>query len=166
MNTTYLLSQDEILLNLSKITEDLKKMQIENQILRISQKKLEQKMNYTDNIIKLITGYNKVKDDSYIINFLQKYDLLRVFNSTNLQTLIEKNGSNLSLGMQKVIFLVRGLLKDSKIVIIDEPFSSIDQQTRSSVSKMIDETTKGKTVIIITHDEEGLEHILDEIITL
>ena len=31
---------------------------------------------------------------------------------------------------------------------------------------MIDETTKGKTVIIITHDKEGLENILDKMITL
>jgi ABC-type multidrug transport system fused ATPase/permease subunit len=127
---------------------------------------INQKTNLFNDTILNNMKYGNGKDDSYIINFLQKYDLLRVFNSTNLQTLVEKNGSNLSLGIQKVIFLVRGLLKDSKIVIIDEPFSSIDQQTRSSVSKMIDETTKGKTVIVITHDEEGLEHILDEMITL
>jgi hypothetical protein len=91
MNTTYLFSQDEILSNLNKITEELKKMQIENQLLRISQKKLEQKMNYTDNIIKLITGYNKLnkiqkiqKDDTYIIN---AYDDFHEFNDDDIDSI-------------------------------------------------------------------------------
>jgi ABC-type multidrug transport system fused ATPase/permease subunit len=127
---------------------------------------INQKTNLFNDTILNNMKYGNNKDDSYIINFLKKYNLLSVFSQNDIQIIVEKNGTNLSLGMQKVIFLVRGLLKSSKIIIIDEPFSSIDQQTRSSVSKMIDETTKGKTVIIITHDKEGLEHILDKMITL
>ncbi len=94
MNTTYLFSQDEILSNLNKITEELKKMQIENQLLRISQKKLEQKMNYTDNIIKLITGYNKLnkiqkiqkiqKEDSHVIDM---YDDFHEFNDDDIDSI-------------------------------------------------------------------------------
>lgn len=86
MNTTYLFSQDEILLNLNKITEEFKKMQIENQLLRISQKKLEQKMIYTNNIIKLVTEkiQKKQKDYAYIIN---AYDDYHEFNDDDIDSI-------------------------------------------------------------------------------
>jgi ABC-type transport system involved in cytochrome bd biosynthesis fused ATPase/permease subunit len=80
--------------------------------------------------------------------------------------MIEHNGSNMSMGMQKVIFLTRGILKKAPIYFIDEPFTSIDHHTRLLVQHMIDVETKGKTVIIITHDIEDLDHILDRIIPL
>ena len=70
------------------------------------------------------------------------------------------------MGMQKVIFLIRGLLKKCSVFIFDEPFSSIDPYTRKNVLKMIDERTIGKTVIVITHDMDGLDSILDRLITI
>jgi ABC-type Mn2+/Zn2+ transport system ATPase subunit len=68
--------------------------------------------------------------------------------------------------MQKIIFLVRGLLKNCNVFILDEPFSSIDQNTRKNVLRMIDETTRGRTVIVITHDIDGLNTILDRIVSM
>ena len=99
MNTTYLFSQDEILLNLNKITEEFKKMQIENQLLRISQKKLEQKMIYTNNIIKLITEkiQKKQKDYAYIINAYDDYhefnddDIGSISSHSSMPSLVEIN---------------------------------------------------------------------------
>lgn len=108
--------------------------------------------------------YGNDKTDEDIINFLRKYKLDHIFYDLN--KIIEKNGSMISMGMQKVIFLVRGILKNSPVIIFDEPFSGIDQNTRKLVLHMIDEETKGKTVIIITHDLEGIENIIDKIIEL
>jgi ATP-binding cassette subfamily B (MDR/TAP) protein 1/ATP-binding cassette subfamily B protein len=72
-----------------------------------------------------------------------------------LDKIVERNGTNISLGMQKVIYLVRGILKDNvKVYIFDEPLTSIDQETRESVLNMIKDETSNKTVIIITHDKE------------
>jgi len=65
-----------------------------------------------------------------------------------------------------VIFLVRGLLKKSSVYMLDEPFSSIDPATRASVLKMIDECTKDKTLLVITHDSNGLESIFDKVVEL
>lgn len=102
-----------------------------------------------------------------IIGYLKKYDLLRIFHSEeNLELMIEKNGTNISMGMQKVIFLIRGLAKKCSVYILDEPFSSIDPHTRKNVLQLINDQTKGKTVIVITHDMDGLENILDEIIKI
>ena len=119
---------------------------------------------FNDTIMNNMKYGNSASDDT-IIDLLKKYDLLKVFKN-DLNFMVDKNGMNISLGTQKVIFLVRGFLKDCDIIILDEPFSSIDQETRTNVLKMIDEETKEKTLIVITHDLNGLETVLDKMIEL
>ena len=116
--------------------------------------------------------YGNTKSSQEIIDFLNKNQLLSIFcdgSSTAEQCLnkmVEKNGTNISMGMQKVIFLVRGILKDNTAVyIFDEPLTSIDPSTRQKVLNMIKNETVGKTVIIITHDTE-VSKIVDQTINL
>lgn len=102
--------------------------------------------------------YGNRKTTEEIIELLKKYDLLKIFckdGSNCLDKMVEKTGTNMSLGMQKIIFLVRGVLKDNVTVyIFDEPLTSLDPSTRENVLDMIGQETKGKTLIIITHDTE------------
>ncbi len=116
------------------------------------------------NNLKYGTSYS----DQDVLAFLQTYQLTPVFEQGDdwLNRRIEINGSNLSMGMQKVIFLVRGMLHKAPMYLIDEPFTSIDANTRSLVLRMIKEETRGKTTIIITHDKDGLETIFDSIYEL
>jgi len=142
---------------------DLKELNVDDVRKRINY--VNQKtILFNDTIMNNMKYGNNVSDE-FIINFLKKYDLLKVFKN-DLNFMIEKNGMNISLGTQKVIFLIRGFLKDCDVLILDEPFSSIDQDTRSNVLKMIKEETKDKTLIVITHDLNGLENVLDNMIEL
>jgi ABC-type multidrug transport system fused ATPase/permease subunit len=115
-------------------------------------------------------GTTASEEDVYLI--LKKYNLLQVFHPdlsddrACLSLQVQTNGSNISMGMQKVIFLVRGMLSKAPIYFIDEPFTSIDQATRSFVQHMIDVETRGKTVLVITHDTKGLDEVLDRMISL
>lgn len=113
--------------------------------------------------------YGNTKSTDDIIKLLKKYNLLKIFCSdgTNcLDKIVERNGTNISLGMQKVIYLVRGILKDNvKVYIFDEPLTSIDPDTRESVLNMINAETGNKTVIIITHDKE-VERIVKRTVNL
>jgi len=118
---------------------------------------------FNDTILNNMRYGNRATDEE-VIEVLDRHNLRRIF--PDLSMLVEKNGVNVSMGMQKVIFLVRGLLKKCSLVILDEPFSSIDPVTRQNVLKLIDEMTKGKTLIVITHDMDGLESILDRFVTL
>ena len=112
--------------------------------------------------------YGTEYSDQDVFEFLRTYNLTSVFEQEGdwLHRPIEINGSNLSMGMQKVIFLVRGMLHKAPMYLIDEPFTSIDANTRSLVLRMIKEETRGKTTIIITHDKDGLESIFDSIYEL
>lgn len=111
--------------------------------------------------------YGTDATDEEVLHLLSRYELSSVFPDDNqLSTMVISNGSNISLGMQKVIFLVRAVLRNPSVYLIDEPLTSIDAETRHAVCRLLDEKTKGKTVVIITHDTEGLEAMLDRIQTL
>ena len=113
--------------------------------------------------------YGTLCTEEEVVAMLKKYDLESVFNQRGddwLYTPVETNGSNISMGMQKVIFLVRGMLHKAPLYLIDEPFTSIDAHSRSKVLRLMAEETRGKTVLIITHDHEGLDQLLDETIVL
>lgn len=98
-------------------------------------------------------------DDQIVIKLLKKYNLLSIFSNlkNGVYEVCLTSGSNLSLGMQKVILLIRGILKINKsyIVIFDEPLASLDKNTCESVLNMIKNECKDKTVIIITHDYQA-----------
>jgi ATP-binding cassette subfamily C protein len=104
-----------------------------------------------------------------VINLLKKYDLLKVFSNLHngIDAKISTRGSNLSTGMQKVVFLIRGILKmkNALIVIFDEPLAGLDQATRASVLQMMKIECKNKTMLIITHDME-IKQIVDRVIDI
>ena len=105
--------------------------------------------------------YGNNKSDSYIIDLMSKYDLLDYFKTlgNGINSNCGVNGSNLSLGMQKIIMVVRGILKPNKnIIIFDEPLTSLDKKTRMKIIKLIVNETNGKTVIIISHDNEIIKY--------
>jgi ABC-type multidrug transport system fused ATPase/permease subunit len=68
---------------------------------------------------------------------------------------VGKLGKNLSGGQKQIIHLLRlSFNKDSKIIILDEPSSALDDVSRNSVSKFTQHLNKmGKTIFLITHDD-------------
>ena len=142
---------------------------IDNNVLRkkityINQRTVLFEKSVIDNI-----NYGNNIDKNKIINFLNKYELTSIFSNlqNGINEKIRVNGGNLSLGMQKIILLVRGILKSkhSIIVVIDEPLASLDQKTIAKVLKMLKNECSNKTLLIITHDKE-IYPIVDRIIDI
>ena len=62
--------------------------------------------------------------------------------------------STYSGGMKRRAALARALLAEYDILFLDEPYKGLDEATRASVTQTVARFTKGKTVLLITHDKE------------
>jgi len=68
--------------------------------------------------------------------------------------IIGERGSKLSGGQRQRIALARIFLEDPEIVILDEPTSHLDLETKNLLMENIGDFCKNKTLIMITHDPE------------
>ena len=76
--------------------------------------------------------------------------------------------SELSGGMRQRVALIRTLVLDPEILLLDEPFSALDYQTRLSVSNDIGSIIRKekKTAILVTHDLAEAVSLADRVIIL
>lgn len=66
----------------------------------------------------------------------------------------EKPVKELSGGMRRRVSIARALIADADTVLLDEPFSALDEETKASVMRFTQKALEGKTVVLITHDIE------------
>ena len=73
--------------------------------------------------------------------------------------------SQFSGGMARRVALLRALLVDATLILLDEPFKGLDAATKDAVLSYTKQMTTGKTVLLATHDPSegtalGSNHIL------
>ena len=97
-----------------------------------------------------------------------KNDLRELMNSYGLGNFENSRPSELSGGMRPRAALIRTLALEPDILLLDEPFSALDYQTRLSVCDDISTIIRGrhKTAILITHDLSEAVSVADRIIIL
>lgn len=85
-----------------------------------------------------------------------------------LSEFTSKTPSQLSGGMRQRCALIRTLATDPSILLLDEPFSALDYQTRLAVSDDINGIIRqeGKTALLVTHDISESISMSDRIIVL
>lgn len=95
----------------------------------------------------------------YIKEMLQKYDLIDFINNYP---------NELSGGMRQRIALIRTIATKPNILLLDEPFSALDYQTRIKVSDDIYNIIKSEklTAILVTHDISEAISLADKVVVL
>ncbi len=85
--------------------------------------------------------------------------------SLDVEQLADRRPTELSGGQQQRVALARALAQDPELVLLDEPFSSLDQTTRDTVrNELIGHLrATGLACIIVTHDQEEALSISDRV---
>ncbi len=99
----------------------------------------------------------------------QKEDLaLKLLSDYGLLKFKDKKPSELSGGMKQRAALIRTMVMEPKLLLLDEPFSALDYQTRLMVSSDIGNIIRasGITAILITHDLSEAIPLADRILVL
>lgn len=104
---------------------------------------------------------HKLTEESYVV-------INKMLNTYGLITFRDSKPSQLSGGMRQRAALIRTLLLEPDILLLDEPFSALDYQTRLEVSDDIWGIIRKekKTAVLITHDIAEAVSMADRIIIL
>lgn len=101
-------------------------------------------------------------------NCLSKEKLKELLKKYGLAGFEKSKPNELSGGMRQRVSLIRTLALNPKILLLDEPFSALDYQTRLSVQNDIHSIIKSeeKTAILVTHDIAEAITMSDKIVVL
>lgn len=97
-----------------------------------------------------------------------KKNAIRMLELVKLGEHTDKYPKQLSGGMRQRLALARTLFMRPKIILMDEPLSALDSNTRAEMQKLILKMHEdiGNTIIMVTHSTEEAEKMCDEIIKL
>lgn len=108
-----------------------------------------------------LTGFENLKLLANIQKKIAESDIIKTLDIVNLESEKNKKYNKYSLGMKQKLGIAQVIMEDPKIMILDEPFNGIEEET---VKKLIDyfkQIKKDKIIIISTHIKEDLELIAD-----
>ena len=128
---------------------DLSEKTIKDNISVVSQSPYIFNLSIKDNI-KLA---NPTATNEQIIEVCKKAQIHDIITQMEkgYDTLVGENGVILSGGQKQRIAIARALLKKSKIILLDEATSSLDNSNQEKIKNVIKELSKDHTVIIVAH---------------
>lgn len=106
-------------------------------------------------------------EDQEIIKALESVGGKHLFDNLNrnLDTKFSEGGSSLSQGEKQIITFARAIIKDPKILVLDEATSSIDSETELFIQIGLNKLKEGRTTFVIAHRLSTIKDA-DEILVL
>jgi len=68
-----------------------------------------------------------------------------------IDTVLGRSGDTLSVGQQQRLSIARGLVRDSKILILDEPTAALDPQTENALVNTLHAASADRLIVVIAH---------------
>lgn len=105
---------------------------------------------------------------NHTLNDTTRNRVIKLLSTYGLGEFINKYPDSLSGGMKQRVALIRTLAIEPDILLLDEPFSALDYQTRLALSDDVYKIIKneGKTAILVTHDLAEAISLSDRVVVL
>lgn len=121
-----------------------------------------------------ISVYDVVMQGRYgYMNFLripQQEDRRKVqqaMQRVNIEHLSERQIGELSGGQKKRVFLARALVQQSKIILLDEPFTGVDVKTENAIVELLGQLrNEGHLILVSTHNLGSVPDFCDQVVMI
>jgi ABC-type Mn2+/Zn2+ transport system ATPase subunit len=96
----------------------------------------------------------------------EKKRIGKVLDQVGLRRLVGKSFFACSGGQRQRILIARALMVDPKIMILDEPLSGVDEESRRSITDLLIKLTRenGLAIVFSSHDLEMVQRVADKIV--
>lgn len=105
---------------------------------------------FNDTLQNNLTLFSNRFTDEELIDVLEKVNLQKFANKESLAMNLGENGSSLSGGERKRICFARALLRDTNVLIFDEPLANLDKNNIELIEDVL-LNLEGRTMITISH---------------
>jgi thiamine transport system ATP-binding protein len=94
---------------------------------------------------------------------IQKQEAMRMISRVGLQHFENRTISTLSGGQMQRTALARELLRQTKLILLDEPFTGLDEESREVMMVILKQAVRERqcSIILVTHDVQSIRSIID-----
>ena len=115
---------------------------------------------------RLLDFMNPVENIRLTAPKLDRAVILREMAAMGLTDCADQPARELSGGMRRRVAILRALLCDADMIVLDEPFKGLDEATKARVMAETKRLCRGKTVLMVTHEADEAESMGAKIIRL
>ncbi len=90
----------------------------------------------------------------------------KLIRHVGLEKQIDQTPDTLSGGERQRVALLRTIMEDRPVILLDEPFSALDAGTRAAMQELAADLFVGRTVLLVTHDPAEAARLSDRIFIL
>ena len=149
----------------------------EKSLYNIPKKMANKQMHgYRNSYVGLVfQDYNLIEDLNVYENIKLPYELLgkddfskvdEVIKKVDIEDIKYSKVNEISSGQMQRVAIARTLIKDSSMILADEPTGNLDSKNEKIVLDLLKEISKERLVIVITHGAEAAEEYGDRIIEI
>ena len=108
------------------------------------------------------TGFDNLKHLAMILNRIDDQKIIDTMERLGLQANLSQKVKHYSLGMKQKLAIAQAIMEDQHILILDEPFNGLDQDSVANVRQLIlDKKKAGATILLSSHQREDIELLCD-----
>ncbi|MDO5054005.1 ATP-binding cassette domain-containing protein [Pasteurella oralis] len=98
---------------------------------------------------------------------IDKQKVKQAMQRVNIEHLAHRQIGELSGGQKKRVFLARALAQQSKIILLDEPFTGVDVKTENAIMDLLDQLrNEGHLILISTHNLGTIPDFCDQVVMI